>query len=359
MIRLIPRAENSKLMIILSPLLALTLTVISLYFIFVFILTDIEVSSVFYALFVEPFSDIYYISELLVKATPLIIIALGLSIGFRAGVWNIGAEGQYVIGGITGSAVGLYFYNVEGFWLVPLMSLAAILGGMFYAGIAAFLRTKYQVNEILVTLMLTYVAVLFLSAMVQGPMRDPAGFNFPESRLFHDSALLPIIWEGTRVSVSLIIAIILSFVAWFGLKKHMSGMQVKITGSAPRAAKFAGFDDKKTVWFSLLISGGVAGLAGLFEAAGPIGQLNPGLPQFYGFTAIIVAFLARLHPIAIIFSALLIALTYIGGENVQIYFNLPSSITKIFQGMLLFYFLACDILIKYKVVFIKTIRQRI
>ncbi len=359
MIRLIPRTQPSKAMIFLSPLLALTLTAVTAFIIFAFILTDIEVSRVFYTLFVEPLIDTYYISELLVKVIPLIMIALGLSIGFRAGVWNIGAEGQYVIGGIAGGAVGLYFYNVEGFWLIPLMSIAAILGGMFYAGIAAFFRTKYQVNEILVTLMLTYVAVLFLSAMLQGPMRNPSGFNFPESRLFHDSALLPIIWQGTRLNLALIIAVILSFVAWFGIKKHMSGMQIKITGSAPRAAKFAGFDDKKTIWFSLLISGGVAGLAGLFEIIGPAGQITPGLPQFYGFTAIIVAFLARLHPIGIIFSALLIALTYIGGENVQIDFNLPSSITNVFQGMLLFYFLACDILIQYKLVFIKATRQRL
>ena len=354
MIRLIPRVENSKSMILLSPLLALSLTAITAYFIFISILVDIEVSSVFYTLFVEPLTDSYYFSELLVKAAPLMIIALGLSIGFRAGVWNIGAEGQFVIGGIAGSAVGLYFYDVEGFWIIPLMAIAGILGGMFYAGIAAFLKTKYQVNEILVTLMLTYVAVLFLSAMLQGPLRNPSGFNFPESRIFHDSALLPIIWQGTRVHIGLIIAILFSFVIWFGIKRHMLGMQIKITGSAPRAAKFAGFDDNKTVWFSLLISGGLAGLAGLFEAAGPAGQLTPGLPQFYGFTAIIVAFLARLHPIGILFSSLLIALSYVGGENVQIDYDLPSSITQIFQGMLLFYFLACDVLIKYKVVLFKT-----
>ena len=356
MIRLIPRVENSNAMILLSPLLALTLTAITAYFIFVSILVDIEVSSVFYTLFLEPLNDSYYLSEILVKAAPLMIIALGLSIGFKAGVWNIGAEGQYVIGGIAGSAVGLYFYDVEGIWIIPLMSIAGILGGMFYASIAAFLKTRYQVNEILVALMLTYVAVLFLSAMLQGPLRNPSGFNFPESRIFHDSALLPIIWEGTRVHVGFIVAIILSIVAWFGIKRHILGMQIKITGSAPRAAKFAGFDDNKTVWYALLISGGLAGLAGVFEAAGPAGQLTPGLPQFYGFTAIIVSFLARLHPIGIIFSALLIALTYVGGENVQIDYDLPKSITQIFQGMLLFYFLACDILIKYKVVLFKTIR---
>jgi simple sugar transport system permease protein len=166
---------------------------------------------------------------------------------------------------------------------------------------------------------------------------------------------MPIIWQGTRVHIGLIIAILLSFVAWFGIKKHIFGMQIKISGSAPRAAKFAGFNDNKTVWYSLLISGGLAGLAGLFEAAGPAGQLTPGLPQFYGFTAIIVAFLARLHPIGVLFSSLLIALSYVGGENVQIDYDLPKSITQIFQGMLLFYFLACDILIKYKVVLFKTI----
>jgi general nucleoside transport system permease protein len=359
MITLTPRAENSKVMIVLSPLIALILTAISALMIFFFILEDVKVLNVFFTLFVEPLTDSYFLSELLVKAAPLMIIGLGLSIGFRAGIWNIGAEGQYVMGGIAGGAVGLYFYNVEGFWLLPLMTIAGILGGMLYASIAAFLRTRYQVNEILVTLMLTYVAVLFLSAMVHGPLRNPSGFNFPESRMFHDSALLPIIWEGTRLNISLIVALALSFLAWFGIKRHMFGMQIKITGSAPRAAKFAGFDDNKTVWYSLLISGGLAGLAGLFEAAGPAGQLTPGLPQFYGFTAIIVAFLARLHPIGILFSSLLIALSYVGGENVQIDYNLPSSIIQIFQGMLLFYFLACDILIKYKVELNKTNIKRL
>ena len=356
MIKLIPRVENSKAMILLSPIIALILTALSAFVIFVLILEDVKVSNVFFTLFVEPFTDSYYFSELFVKAAPLMIIGLGLSIGFRAGIWNIGAEGQYVVGGIAGSAVAVYFYDVEAVWLLPLMAIAGILSGMFYASIAAFLRVKYQVNEILVTLMLSYVAVFFLSAMLQGPLQDPSGFNFPESRMFHDSALMPIIWQGTRVHIGLIIAILLSFIAWFGIKKHMFGMQIKISGSAPRAARFAGFDDNKTVWYSLLISGGLAGLAGLFDAAGPAGQLTPGLPQFYGFTAIIVAFLARLHPIGVLFSSLLIALSYVGGENVQIDYDLPKSITQIFQGMLLFYFLACDILIKYKVVLFKTIR---
>jgi simple sugar transport system permease protein len=327
----------------------LTLTALSTFV--VFFLAGVDGYGAFYVLFIEPLTTQYNVSEILVKASPLIMIALGLSIGFRAGVWNIGAEGQYVMGAVAGGAVGLYFYEVEGFWLLPLMSLAAIMGGMFYAGIAAFLRTKLQVNEILVTLMLTYVAILFLSAMVNGPLRDPDGFNFPESRLFHDSATLPMIWQGTRVHIGLIVAVVLSFVTYFWVNKHITGLQIKISGQAPRAAKFAGFDENTTIWISLLVSGGVAGLAGVFEAAGPIGQLVPSLPSGYGFTAIIVAFLARLNPVGIIFSALLIALTYIGGENAQISYDLPNSITSIFQGMLLFYFLACDVLIRYKFVF--------
>ena len=349
MIRLQTRTDSSTLMVFFSPLLALILTAFSTFV--VFFLAGVDGFGAFYVLFIEPLTSLYSFSEMLVKAAPLIMIALGLSIGFRAGVWNIGAEDQYVIGAVAGSAVGLYFYEVEGFWLLPLMSLVAIIAGMSYAGIAAFLRTKYQVNEILVTLMLTYVAILFLSAMVHGPLRDPDGFNFPESRLFHDSATLPIIWQGTRVHIGLAVAVILAFVSYFWINKHITGLQIKISGNAPRAAKFAGFDENKTIWLSLLVSGGVAGLAGVFEATGPIGQLVPHLPSGYGFTAIIVAFLARLNPIGIIFSALLIALTYIGGESAQITYDLPNSITSIFQGMLLFYFLACDILIRYKFVF--------
>ena len=349
MINIEQRTDSSAKMVILAPILALTLTAISTMIIFLW--ASLDVMNAFYVFYIEPLTGKYNLSELLVKAAPLMMIALGLSIGFRAGVWNIGAEGQYIIGAISGGAVGLYYYNVEATWLIPLMAFEAVLGGMGYAGIAAFLRTRFQVNEILVTLMLTYVAILFLSAMVFGPLRNPDGFNFPESRIFHDSATLPIIWQGTRAHIGFIIALLFAGVTWFITKKHMFGMQIKISGSAPRAARFAGFNENKTIWYTLLISGGLAGLAGLFEAAGPVGELVPHLPVGYGFTAIIVAFLARLHPIGIVFTSLLIALTYMGGENAQITLQLPSSITSVFQGMLLFYFLACNVLIEHKVAF--------
>ncbi|MCL4164962.1 UNVERIFIED_CONTAM: hypothetical protein GTU68_008845 [Idotea baltica] len=288
------------------------------------------------------------ISELLVKATPLILIAIGLSFGFRAGVWNIGAEGQFTFGAICGGAVALAFYDTPGLWLLPLMCLVGAAGGMLWAAIPAFFRVRFNANEILVSLMLTYVATLLLSVLVSGPLRDPDGFNFPESRLFHDSATLPIILEGTRTHVGFLAALLAVATAWVLLGRHIIGFQIKVLGQAPMAARFAGFSEKRIVWICFLISGGLAGLAGLFETAGPVGQLVPSIPVGYGFTAIIVAFLGRLHPVGILLGGLLMALTYIGGEGAQIAMSLPSAVTSVFQGMLLFFLLATDVLVNYR-----------
>ena len=348
MIKLYSRTETSYAALFLSPILAFILTIISLYFLFLFI--NINPSTALNSLFIEPLSQKYTLSELFLKTTPLLIIATGLSLGFKAGIWNIGAEGQYAMGAVAGGAVALIFYDISGYWVLPLMCLAGIVGGCLYASIAAFLKTYLNVNEILVTLMLSYVAILFLSAMVHGPLKDPDGFNFPESRLLHDSAILPIIWSETRLHIGFIIAIGLALLSWLFLKNHITGFQIETTGASSQAAKFAGFNNKKTIWGCFIVSGGLAGLAGIFETAGPMGQLVPHIPAGYGFTAIIVAFLGRLHPIGIIFSSLLVALTYIGGEQAQIALNLPLAITQVFQGMLLFYFLACEVFIKYKIV---------
>lgn len=300
-------------------------------------------------IFLDPLSTKFGISELLVKATPLILIAIGLSFGFRAGVWNIGAEGQFTIGAIAGGSVALLFYDVEGLWLLPLMCLAGVAGGMAWGAIPAFLRVRFNANEILVSLMLTYVATLLLSVLVGGVLRDPDGFNFPESRLFHGSATLPIIIAQTRTHIGFIAALIAVATAWVLLGRHIVGFQIKVLGQAPMAARFGGFSQKRIVWICFMISGGLAGLAGLFETAGPVGQLVPSLPVGYGFTAIIVAFLGRLHPVGILLAGLLMALTYIGGESAQIAMGLPSAVTSVFQGMLLFFLLATDILVSYRI----------
>jgi simple sugar transport system permease protein len=299
-------------------------------------------------IFFQPLTTLNGLSELTVKASPLILIAIGLSIGFRAGIWNIGAEGQYTIGAIAGGSVALAVYPTDGFWLLPLMCLAGALGGILWAAIPAFLRSRFGTSEILVSLMLVYVAILLLSVLVHGPLRDPEGLNFPESRLFQDSASLPVIVTGKRAHVGFLVALAAVAAAWVLLGRHIVGFQVKVLGQAPQAARFAGYSERRLIWICFIISGGLAGLAGLFEAAGPVGQLVPALPVGYGFTAIIVAFLGRLNPIGILLAGFLMALTYIGGEAAQIAMSLPSATTSVFQGMLLFFLLASDVLVNYR-----------
>lgn len=344
--RLIKRKEPSKAMVYLTPVIALVLTLLA--GVLMFLVLGVPVGEALYAFFIEPLTTEYGLAELGVKATPLVLIGVALSLGFKANVWNIGAEGQLTFGAIAGGGVALLLYDVDSVIVLPLMIIAGIVGGMFWGAIPALLRTRFNASEILTSLMLTYVAALFLSYLVHGPWRDPDGFNFPESRLFSDAATLPIIWEDTRLHIGAAIAVLISVVAWVLLSRTLLGFQLKVIGSAPAAGRYTGFSEKRTIWLSLLIGGGAAGLAGTIEVSGPIGQLLPNISPGYGFTAIIVAFLGRLHPIGVLFAGLLMALSYLGGETAQITLNLPLAVTGVFQGMLLFFLLATDVLIVYR-----------
>ena len=336
-------------MIYLSPLLAIFLTLVSS--VILFLIMNVSPFEALHAFFIKPLSTVYGLTELAVKATPLVLIGVALSLGFRAGVWNIGAEGQLLLGGIFGGTMALLFYEKTGFYIVPLILMAGIVGGMMWAAIVAFLRTKFNANEILTSLMLSYVASLLLNLLVHGPLKDPEGFNFPESRLFSDSALLPILYEGTRLHIGAIIAIVAVGLGWILLSRTLLGYQIKVIGDAPAAGEYAGFSHSKIIWITLLLSGGVAGLAGAIEVSGPIGQLLPTISPGYGFTAIIVAYVGRLHPVGVLFAGLLLALTYLGGETAQISLKLPVAVTGVFQGLLLFFLLASDVLIHYRVQF--------
>lgn len=348
MIALQRRAMPSKLMGYLAPVLALVITLFA--GLVMFALLGVPIGPAFHAFFIEPVSNLYGLSELGVKAAPLVIIGVALSIGFKAQVWNIGAEGQLIVGGIAGAAVALFFYEVDAWYVLPLMIVAGVFGGMVWASIPALLKTRLGVNEILTSLMLTYVAVLLLSWLVSGPMRDPDGFNFPESRLFHDAALLPTILPGTRLHMGALVAIGLVVAGWVLLSRTLLGFALRVNGAAPRAGAMAGFSQSRLVWTALLLGGGCAGLAGLFEVAGPIGQLLPNISPGYGFTAIIVAFLGRLHPVGVLLAGLVMALSYLGGESAQITLGLPLAVTGVFQGMLLFFLLGTDVLINYRIV---------
>ena len=337
----------SRRLLYASPLLAVALTVATGFVLFAAMGHD-PVAAL-YHFGVSPLTTLYGVSELMVKAAPLILIGVGLAVGFRANVWNIGAEGQLTLGAVAAGGVGLAFWGEEGAWILPLMCAAGVLGGMAYGAVPAFLKTRFEVNEILTSLMLSYVATLFLSALVYGPWKDPAGFNFPQSRMFTDSALLPIVLAGTRLHAGALVALFVAVAVWVLMTFTIIGFQIRVLGQAPAAARYAGFHPKRLVWACLLLSGGLAGLAGAFEVAGPIGQLIPVITPGYGFTAIIVAFLGRLHPLGIVFSGLLMALSYIGGENAQVEVGLPQAVTGVFQGLLLFFLLASDFLVRYRV----------
>ena len=351
MLRLEARAETSQLMSYASPLLAIVLMLIGGLVLFYALGKDpVEGFRIF---FISPLSDIYGVSELLLKATPLMLIAIGLAVGFRANVWNIGAEGQYIMGGVAASAVALYFYESEGVHILILMVLGGGVGGMLWASIPAFLKTRFNTNEILVSLMLVYVAQLAVSWLVRGPMMDPDGFNFPQSRMFEDSALLPMLIAGTRLNAAFLFALSALLVGYIFMYRSFFGFQMQVAGNAKDAARYAGFSAKKMVWIGLLAGGGMAGVAGMSEVAGPMGQITEHVSSGYGFAAIIVAFVARLNPIGIFFASLLMALLYLGGEQAQQYMNLPSSISNVFQGMLLMFLLGSDVFINYRVKWVR------
>jgi simple sugar transport system permease protein len=348
MIRLVPRREPSRTMSYLTPAIAFAATLVAGFIMFLVLGKD--PLRALGLIFVTPLTSVRSLAELTVKATPLILIALGLAIGFRAGIWNIGAEGQFCLGAVCGSAIAILVHPSDGFWLLPAMCLAGVAGGMAWAAIPAWLKTRFNANEILVSLMLVYVAVLLLSVMVHGPLKDPKAFGFPESVLFQPTALMPTLIPGTRAHIGFLVALAAAAVAYIAMAWHAFGFKVRVLGEAPDAARFAGISQTRMTWATFLISGGLAGLAGVFEAAGPVGQLVPSLPVGYGFTAIIVAFLGRLEPAGIVLAGLLLALTYIGGETAQVAMSLPSATTAVFQGMLLFFLLAADVLVTYRVV---------
>ena len=348
-LRLERRAQHSQLMVTLSPVIAVVLTLLS--GLVIFALLGKDPFEALYTFFVLPLTSVYGLTELGVKATPLVLIGIGLAFGFRANVWNIGAEGQLTIGAILGGGVGLAFWDSENVLLLPAMMIAGIVGGMLWAAIPAWLKTRFNTNEILTSLMLTYVAVLLLGYLVHGPWRDPEGYNFPESRMFPDVGTLPILFEASRLHLGAVIALLVVVGGWVLMAKALIGFQLRVIGLAPAAARYVGFREKALIWFCLLFSGGLAGLAGLFEVAGPIGQLMPTISPGYGFTAIIVAFLGRLHPVGVLLAGLVMALTYIGGEAAQIEIGLPAAVTGLFQGVLLFFLLACDLLTSYRMRF--------
>lgn len=351
MIRLEKRPQPSRAWSLATPLVAVLATMIAGGMLFALLGKDpVEaIRTIFWEPLFGEFA-FYYRPQLLVKGAPLVLIAIGLSLGFKAGIWNIGAEGQYIIGALVGAGIGLAFYPLEAWYVFPLMVIGGAFGGWLWAMIPAFLKVRFGTNEILVSLMLVYVAEQFLASMSLGLLRNPEGHGFPGSRNFnsYDSATS---WinESAGMHWGVVAALIAVIFAYVLLNRHMTGYHIRLTGEAPRAAKFAGVNPARLVLFCLGTSGMLAGLAGLFEVAGPSGQVSIDFNVGYGFTAIIVAFLGRLHPVGILLAGGLMALTYIGGDIAQSNLQLPSAAIQVFQGMLLFFLLAFDLLTNFRI----------
>ncbi len=347
------RAERSTKIAILSPLIAIVLTLVTMAILFAIL--DKNPIAALNVYFVEPLTDSYTLQEIAVKATPLVMIAIGLSLCYLANVWNIGAEGQFIMGAVCGSWLAVVTNGTgAGHWVLPAMLVMGTLGGALWAMIPAICKVKFGANEILTSLMLVYVADLIMDYLVRGPWRDPKGMNFPTTATFDPVANVPVLIEGSRLHAGAVLALIVVMLATVMLGRTIKGFEIRVVGAAPKAARFAGFSSDRLVLFTFAVSGALAGLAGIIEVAGPVGVLQPGISPGYGFTAIIVAFLGRLNPVGILIAGLFLALTFIGGEGAQISMKIPLDLTKVFQGILLFYVLACDSFILYRIRLVST-----
>ena len=344
--KLVPRENASRVWLWLSPVVAILLTLLAGGALFAALGTDpLQGLNVF---IVAPLASVRGWSELALKATPLILCGVGLAVCFRASVWNIGAEGQLIAGAIVGGGIALLATAESPRIWFAFVLLASMAGGALWASITAWLRDRFNANEILVSLMLVYVAQQLISWLVQGPWRDASGYGFPQSELFAAAARVPII-EGTRLNAGSALALLAAAALWWLLARSVIGFQLRVVGLAPRAALYAGFSTRRSLWIALLLSGSLAGLAGGLEVAGPIGQLTSTISPGYGFAAIIVAFVGRLHPVGVVLASLVMALFYIGGELAQSRLGLPSALTGVYQGLLLFFLLTCDTLVNYRV----------
>jgi general nucleoside transport system permease protein len=347
------RSERSAMIAITSPLIAIGLTLVTMTILFAIL--GKNPAAAFANYFIHPLTDGYSLQEIGVKASPLVLIAVGLSLCYLANVWNIGAEGQFLIGAVCGSWLAVHTHGTDaGPWVLPAMILLGALGGALYAMIPAICKVRFGASEILTSLMLVYVADLLLDYLVRGPWRDPQGYNFPTTAEFDPVATVPLLFADGRLHAGALLALVVVGLAATMLARTIMGFEIRLVGAAPKAARFAGFNANQLVIVAFLISGALAGAAGIIEVAGPVGHLQPGISPGYGFTAIIVAFLGRLNPVGILVAGLFLALTFIGGEQAQISMKIPLDLTKVFQGILLFYVLACDSMILYRIHLVST-----
>jgi simple sugar transport system permease protein len=293
------------------------------------------------------FATPFGITETLVKAIPLMLCGLGVSLAYRIQVWNIGAEGQFVAGALAATAVTIYLPGLPGWVALPLMLVAGMAAGGIWGLFTALPKVFFNVNELIISLMLNYVALLGLDFFVFGPWRDPKGMNFPGTPMFTADQSLPVLGD-TRLHFGLILALVAVVITAVLVQKTRWGYELRLIGANPEAARHAGINLKGHILFVMLLSGALAGVAGMSEVSGVAHRLLYGISPGYGYTAIIVAWIARLNPFGIVVSAFLFGGLIVGGYSVQT-MGLPSSVSSLLQGAVLFFLIAGSILGKVRV----------
>jgi len=318
----------------------------------IFLISGVSPVFAFYKIFSGSFGSLYGIKETITKAIPLILIGGGLAIAFRAKFWNIGAESQLLMGAIFGTWVGLSWGSaLPAYVIVPLMFLAGFVGGALWGVIPAILKIKYAINEVISTLMMNYICAEFMTFLIVGPWKGKSKFGFPYTDDLPDSAILGLI-PGSRIHyVTLLLAIVSAILLAIIIYKTRFGYEVRVIGENPEAGRYAGINFFRTTLIIMAISGGVAGLAGVGEAAGIHHYLSypASISSGYGYTAIIVAWLAKLNPIYVIVSGLFFAGILVGGDAIQISLGLPAATVEIFNGTLLVFLIMGDFFLKHKV----------
>ena len=281
------------------------------------------------------FGSAHKLSETMVKAIPLTIMALGTSIAFKNKIWNIGGDGQFTIGAIFSIVIGIYA-NLPPIILVPLGMVLAFLGGGLWAALAGFLKTKFNANEVITTLMLNYIASYFLMYLVYGPMMDPEGHGFPQTPLLASNARLGLFSTDTRIHMGIFIALIAVVLLIFFWRSDL-GYRIELMGQGEQVAKYAGVNAKRTLILAIFLSGGLAGLAGFNEVYGVHYRLMPEISSGYGSLAIVIALLGNLNPVGIVVSAFFFSVLLVGGNTMQRMTEIPYSIVDIIQGLVIIF----------------------
>lgn len=338
--RLKPSAAFQYANPLLSVLLALLLCAVFL------LLTGRDPVEVYSSMFGGAFGSAYGLSETAVKAIPLALCALGIALAFRMQLWNIGAEGQFYMGAFAASWLPLTFPDLPAAVMLPSMIILGMAAGAVWGFIPGFLRAKWRVNEIITSLMLNYIGILWVSYLVYGPWKDPQGMNFPLTAQFPDAALLPTL-AGSRIHIGALLVVVLVILFAIIFKNSRWGYEIKVIGASEQAARYAGMDIKKNIYLVMLLSGAICGLAGMTEVSGIVGRLQPGLSPGYGYTAIIIAWLAKLNPVAIVIVSILFGALQVGGYLVQT-LGVPATVAAMLQGAVLFFVVGGEVFTTYR-----------